>query len=408
MRYPHLASLIFGRPLLIEPGKLEVILYVLSDKLEIAAPQVPDAMLSARAHAPSSVPEGSAIAVIDVFGSLVHRARGMAADSGIASYESIGNHLMAAARDRTVGGILLHIDSPGGEVSGAFPLARLIREINAEKPVWASVDESAWSAGYLIASQTGRVLLSANGSVGSVGVVLAHVDQSKADEQKGQKWTILSRGANKTHFNPHEPLSKGAVDFADALLDQQYGMFVDAVATSRKLSEATVRGTEAGIIAGQQAVAQGFADSHLDYRDALGEMAAHIRPKSITQGVHTMSAEVNNPAQPPLVTGTTAAPTPPTTAPITITNGIVVNEAREIAELCLMVGKPELAATFIAEGKSLADVRKQFLAARADADEATETISVIEPKTGAQVNQKPAETLADRMRSRLKLERKVG
>jgi signal peptide peptidase SppA len=352
------------------------------------------------------VPEGSAIAVIDVFGSLVHRARGMEADSGIASYESIGNNMMAAARDRTVGGILLHIDSPGGEVSGAFPLARLIKDIAKEKPVWASVDENAWSAGYLIASQASRVLLSANGSVGSVGVVLAHVDQSKSDDMQGKKWTILSRGANKTHFNPHEPLSKGALEFANGLLDYEYGMFVDAVATSRSLSEATVRGTEAGIIAGQQAVAQGFADAHLDYRDALGEMAAHVRPKLITQGGPIMSAEVNNP-QPPVVVSTTAAPTlPPVTPTVTITNGIVVNEAREIAELCMMVGKPELAATFITEGKSVAEVRKHFLSMQAKKDDDTEVISVIEPKTGAGVEQKPAQSLADRMRMRLSTEPK--
>lgn len=403
MRYPLFASLIFGRPLLIEPGKLEVILYVLSDRLGIAAPEVPAVQLAARVHAPSQVPEGSAIAVIDVFGSLVHRARGMEAESGLTSYESIGNRMMAAAQDRSVGGILLHIDSPGGELSGAFPLARLIGDIAREKPVWASVDESAWSAGYLIASQTNRVLLSANGSVGSIGVVLAHVDQSKADEAQGKKWTILSRGANKTHFNPHEPLSKGALEFANGLLDSQYEMFVDAVATARKLEPAAVRGTEAGIIAGQQAVAQGFADSHLDFRDVIGEMAAHIRPKLITQGGPTMSAEPTVPAL-PAAPAPTAAPTPITAAPTPVATAS--NDAREIAELCMMLGKPELAAAFISQGKSYAEVRKHFLDLQAKADDNTEVVSAIEPKTGAGIEQKPAQSLADRMRMRLSAEPK--
>ena len=43
-----------------------------------------------------------------------------------------------------------------------------------------------------------------------------------------------------------------------------------------------------------------------------------------------------------------------------------IKTAAEIAELCSLAGKPELSAGFIAAGKSVAEVRKELLAAKAN------------------------------------------
>ena len=67
------------------------------------------------------------IAVILVVGTLVRRSMGIEAASGLMSYGEIAARLDAALADLQVAGILLDLDSPGGEASGVFELAERIR-----------------------------------------------------------------------------------------------------------------------------------------------------------------------------------------------------------------------------------------------------------------------------------------
>lgn len=403
MKHPYLASLLFGRPLAIEPGKLRVILHVLSERLEIAPPVIDPGQLAVRTREATVASPEPAVAVIEVLGSLVHRSRGLDAESGLTSYESIGNQLMAAASNPLISGILLHIDSPGGEVAGAFPLAQLIGDVNRQKPVWASVDEAAWSAGYLIASQAERVLLSRNGSVGSIGIVLIHVDESKRDEKEGLEWTFLTRGERKADFNPHEPLTKGARAWADQWLDREYNMFVEAVVAGRGLDAKKIRGTEAAILPGEEAIASGFADGYLGFRESANELLAHVRmprismSKSVTKEI-IMADPVVQPSPPPTPPVAQAAPVAPVEDVATTLTTTAQSE--QIAELCKIAGKPHLVADFILQRTKLEDVKKALLATAAAADEQTEVLSVIDPQHGASVQQKPKQSLASLMRAR--------
>ncbi len=120
---PHLATRIYDPPLLIAPQKLEVILAALAPRLGIEVPPVSAAAATERAsRKPYEVtPEG--IAIIPVEGTLVHKTRGLDALSGLRSYVDVQKEIEDAATDPTIIGILLEIDSPGGEVAGAFDVA---------------------------------------------------------------------------------------------------------------------------------------------------------------------------------------------------------------------------------------------------------------------------------------------
>ena len=118
-------------------------------------------------------------------GTLVKRTAGLDAASGLTSYAEIGAMLESALADPQVAGILLDIDSPGGEASGSFELARRVREAAAVKPIWALANDSAFSAAYAIASAADRVIISETGGVGSIGVIALHIDQSVKDANDG-------------------------------------------------------------------------------------------------------------------------------------------------------------------------------------------------------------------------------
>lgn len=62
----------------------------------------------------------------------------------------------------------------------------------------------------------------------------------------------------------------------------------------------------------------------------------------------------------------------------------VGQSAQAIAELCLIAGCPERAATFIAEGRPEAEVRRQLIEAKAARSESTPLRSTITPDAGTE------------------------
>ena len=132
MLLPHLASRLYGTPLLLARTKLNIILSVLGSRVgwpiqsELALPP-------SRASPAGQHMAATGIAVVPVHGSLVRRAMGIDAASGLTSYGDVAAMLDAAVADPTVSGILLDIDSPGGEAGGVFELAQHVRAIDAIK-----------------------------------------------------------------------------------------------------------------------------------------------------------------------------------------------------------------------------------------------------------------------------------
>jgi signal peptide peptidase SppA len=370
---PHIASRVFNTPLMIDSKKLAAILAVLAPRLGMEPPAVDAALLTEqRLRKPYAVTEAG-IAVIEVAGSLVNRASGMEAPSGLTSYEELGNEILDAATDPQVRGILLRFDSYGGEANGAWDVASLIEEAARIKPVWASVDDWALSAGYLLASAADRIWVTRTGGVGSVGIIAMHLDQSGWDAANGLRYTTVFAGDRKNDFNPHEPLSEGARDVLVAEVNRLYGMFVDAVSRRRSLSAADVRATEAGILYGEDSVTRGFADRVGTFRGALAAMTESLSKPKFTKGGTTVSEATQ---------AATSPPVPDLAAIEAAAREQGYAEAAEIVVLCAIAGRPSLAGDFIARHLSAAEVRKELLALRAEADK-EEIRSHVLPEAGA-------------------------
>ena len=356
---PHIASRVFHTPLMIDSKKLAAILAVLAPRLGLEPPAVEAALFSEqRSRKPYAV-TNAGVAVIEVSGSLVNRASGMEAQSGLTSYEQLGNEILDAATDPQVRGILLRFDSYGGEANGAWDVASLIEEAARMKPVWASVDDWALSAGYLLASATDRIWVTRTGGVGSVGIIAMHLDQSGFDAANGLRYTTIFAGDRKNDFNPHEPLSTEARDVLVAEVNRLYGMFVDAVARRRGLSADDVRSTEAGILYGEDSVARGFADRVGTFRDALAAMTESLSKPKFTKGGTPVSETTQAAASPPV---------PDLAAIEAEARQQGYAEAAEIVVLCTIAGRTALASDYITRRLSAAEVRKELLALRAEAD----------------------------------------
>ena len=379
MQLVHLASRLYGTPLLIARSKLDVILSVLGPRIGL-----PDVEAAVPAVMPAS-PEVAAppgIAVIPIHGTLVRRTLGLEAASGLMSYGEIGARLDAALADPAVSGILLDVDSPGGEAGGVFELAERIRAADAVKPVWAIAADSAFSAAYAIACAASHLAVTRTGGVGSVGVIAMHVDQSVRDAQQGYRYTAITAGRHKNDFSPHEPLDQEAAERLQTEVDRLYGLFVGHVAAMRGLDSDAVRATKAGLFFGEQALDARLADAVASRDQLLAVFATFLHPqgRSRNPAPRTVSGSAyakqeNDPMQSPdptpeapeatlVAAAASAAPAPETPAAATDRR-----EAVAIAELCQLGGCPERTAEFLAAGLSETDVRRALLAARAQGPE---------------------------------------
>ncbi|RJR46024.1 MAG: S49 family peptidase [Desulfobacteraceae bacterium] len=270
---PHIALQVFNTPLMISPQKLDVIVRVLGERIGLEGGEI-QASEMAKARAPVTTGRVE-IAVIPIIGSLVHRRAGMEALSGLRSYEGIREDFHRAEGDSKVDAILLDIDSHGGSSAGIFDLGDEIH--NSKKPVYAYVNEMAYSAGYLLASSAKQVFLPRTGGVGSIGVRMVHVDQSEFNKKMGVKVTNLFVGERKVDFDPHSPLSKEAQESAMKELKDIYGLFADTAARNRGLNVQTVKGTEAACYMGQHAVDIGLADKVMNFDEVIDFIVEDVR-----------------------------------------------------------------------------------------------------------------------------------
>ncbi len=413
MLLPHLASRLYGTPLLIARSKLEVILSVLGER--IGWPE-PTAGLPAYPVPRSQSACAPGISVIPVHGTLVRRALGVEAASGMSSYGEIAATIDAAVADPAIAGILLDVDSPGGEAGGVFELGQRIRAANALKPVWAVANDSAFSAAYAIACSASRVFVTGTAGVGSIGVIAMHVDQTVRDAKDGYRYTAITAGARKNDFSPHEVLTSDAHAGLQAEVSRLYDLFVAHVAQMRGIAPALIRDTEAGLFFGPAAVASGLADAQGSLESALLEFNTFISardsprllahrsprsesrslprsaPRSITQKeIFSMSA----PNQDDVLAASDAAqsvelPDPDSDLALALdaarteagaaAHATAHAQALAVAELCQLAGHPERTAAFLAQGTSEAEVRRTLLAARATS---VEIASLIAPDAAA-------------------------
>jgi ClpP class serine protease len=212
-----------------------------------------------------------------------------------------------------------------------------------------------------------------------VGIIAMHLDQSGWDAANGLRYTTIFAGDRKNDFNPHEPLSEGARDVLVTEVDRLYGMFVDAVARRRSVKTAAVRGTEAGILYGEESVSRGFADRIGTFREALAAMTESLSKPIFSKGETTVSETTH---------AATSPPVPDLAAIEAAAREQGYAEAAEIVVLCAIAGRPALAAAFIERRLAVADVRKELLAMRAERDQ-DEIRSHVMPNAGTSVKANP-------------------
>lgn len=334
------------------------------------------------------------VAIIPIYGALSKRSGLFDEFFGFTSYEVLSELLNCALNDPDVKGIVLDVDSPGGEVAGLFDFADQIYKSREIKPIWAVANEEAYSAAYAIASSTEKVFLTRTGGVGSIGVLATHIDQSGFDEKKGIKVTTVFAGDRKNDLNPHEPLGTEGSQVLQREVNRLYGMFVDLISRNRSLSHAQIESTQAGLFFGTDALNNGLADGVMTLPEAIEQLSKQFQPPKL--GNITMTNKIKPTSNPEDVTPD-ELPVEQVKAEIsTIDIDAVKKEAAtqgreayrvqvlELVKACSLANMPEKLGFFLEQGMDADSAKDELMKSLAAKTESSEVQSHVLPVSNAE------------------------
>ena len=196
----------------------------------------------------------------------------------LTGYNQIADALNAAFSDPRIESILLHLDSPGGEVAGLADFCSRFAGRNPKRVV--VYGDLFASAAYTLASCVANwIVLSPTGTCGHVGVYRRVCNVSRMLDKEGIDVRYVQAGARKTDGFDDVPLTDVAIESMQADVDNAYDVICNIVARGRNMTPAAVRATEARVYVGDSAVSVGFADAIGTFADAFQAAKRSTRSK---------------------------------------------------------------------------------------------------------------------------------
>lgn len=317
------------------------------------------------------------VAVINIAGSLVDGDAGYGIFYGMLGYNDIRTALASAVADPSVSSVLLNVASGGGAVNGCHETSQLIARVDSIKPVVTYTGSTMASAALWLGSQARYTVAAETASVGSLGIIMIHIDRSEELKQAGLKPTIIKAGESKALGNPYEPLSEKGASVLQAKADQLYAVFLEQVALGRGVS-AEVADKNFGQgrdFLGKAALAAGLVDSVGSYEAAFAKALSYVKKTPANKSVRSVFGATNS--------GTVQA-TASTTAVIVPDNlansqGIAMSTKSLTAEqLTAMAAGVELATEQTPEELATAAAAELAATALAAETAAAATVKVVE------------------------------
>ena len=212
---------------------------------------------------PTAGPEGKQrIALVTAQGDISRGDSGsdISGDNGIES-EGFDKLLEHVGNDNGVKGVIVRIDSPGGEVFASDAIWREMNLLSKKKPMVISMSDTAASGGYYIAMTGDPVVAYPGTFTGSIGVVFGKANLHGLYDKLGISKDLLTRGRYSDIDSDYEPLSADGRAKLRQAIDEDYQSFVTKVAAARRRKFDEIEPLSEGRVwLGSQAKANGLID----------------------------------------------------------------------------------------------------------------------------------------------------
>jgi protease-4 len=185
--------------------------------------------------------------------------------------------LRTSAEDPNIKGVVLRINSPGGQAAASQEIYREVMRVrNAGKPVVASIGDVAASGAYYVASAADKIISEPGAMTGSIGAFFTIPQLSDLLEKLGIEYVIIKGGKFKDIGSPYREITPEEKELLQDMIDDVHDQFINDVAAGRGLDVEAVREIADGrILTGRQAKELGLIDEYGNLYDAI-DLAAEM------------------------------------------------------------------------------------------------------------------------------------
>ncbi|MDP2218428.1 MAG: signal peptide peptidase SppA [Methanolobus sp.] len=200
------------------------------------------------------------VAVIYVQGTLLTSS--IPGGLGYATSEDISANIRKATNDKAVKAIVLRINSPGGSsTAGEEIYTEVKRASESGIPVVVSMGDVAASAAYHLSAPADLIIANPSTMTGSIGTIWTFQNNSGYYDQEGVEIYVAKSGEFKDMGGSWRGLSDDEKEYANEVVLEVYGHFIQDVADSRRMSLEDVKDLADGrIYTGQKAKELGLVD----------------------------------------------------------------------------------------------------------------------------------------------------
>lgn len=209
---------------------------------------------------------GDKIAVVDLEGVII--------DPKI-----VVGHLKRYADDDSIKAIILHVNTPGGGAAASQEIYQAVKRIRDKKKkrIVASIETVGASGGYYVASATDKIYANPASIVGSIGVIAQWYNYGELVHWAKMKDITIKTGEFKDTGSATRDLTPAERVYLQALIDDMYSQFINAVAEGRKLKPEEVRALADGKVwTGAQAMPLKLVDQLTDFQGAVDDTAKAV------------------------------------------------------------------------------------------------------------------------------------
>lgn len=136
--------------------------------------------------------------------------------------------------DSTIKGVILRVDSPGGDGVASDEILHEAKNLSKKKPLVISMSDLAASGGYFVSVTGDPIIAYPNTLTGSIGVIFARLSLHGLYDKIGVNKQALTRGRYADLDSDYSALSDDERQKITTEVDAFYKVFVSRVADGRK------------------------------------------------------------------------------------------------------------------------------------------------------------------------------
>jgi protease IV len=246
----------------------------------------------------SSGSKTSNVLVVEISGEITSVSNQGFFSSGVSS-QDIVSQLNKANTDKSISGVLLRINSPGGTPVASHEIVRAVKSL--DKPVVSVIRDVGASGAYWVASSSDFIVSDELSLTGSVGVLGGFFDFHGFLEKYNVSYERFTGGEYKDLGSSYREISDVERDMLQAKIDLMHQFFLNDVIVNRNLNNESIAIVSTGVyFVGIEALDLGLVDLlgdesfAVNYLENLFESNVRLIERPQRQGLFNLFASLNS------------------------------------------------------------------------------------------------------------------